>query len=58
MQYTRIRQHGASNGDSLFLPAGKLYPAFTDNGVVLVLEAFRKLVHVGNAACLHDLVLR
>src|SRR5947208_9912867 len=53
-QNFRIGENSASNGDPLALPAGKLDSAFTNDGVIFIFEALRKLIHMGDAAGCHD----
>src|SRR5258708_40320378 len=43
-QDARIGQDGASDGNALFLSAGKLNAAFADDRVVLILEGLSKFV--------------
>src|ERR1019366_4745685 len=57
-QNARVRQDGARDGDPLALPARKLHPTFSDDGVVSQLEFFRELVHAGDDASPEDLLLR
>src|SRR5205085_1816314 len=46
----RISQYGPGDGDSLALPAGELYAAFADDGVVSVGKGFRELIHARDLA--------
>ena len=55
-QDARIGKNGTGDGDALALSAGELDAAFADDGVVLLLELFGKLIDAGDAAGGEDLL--
>ena len=57
-QDARVGQDRARNRNPLPLPAGKLYTALADDGVVLQLELLRELVHSRDGAGPQNLLLR
>src|SRR5699024_11546250 len=49
-----VFQHGAGNGDALFLTTGKAQAALTDDGVVAIGESLDEFVGIGTLGHLDD----
>src|SRR5215813_2973475 len=56
-QDARIGEDRASDRDTLLLAAGEFDAAFSNHGVVFLLERFREFVHAGDAASSKNLRL-
>src|SRR5438105_1632241 len=53
-QNARVGEDGAGDRNALALPAGKLYAALADDGVVAIGETFGKLIDARDLAGTHD----
>ena len=51
-QHPGLLQQGPGNTEPLLLPAGYIYAALAQVGVIAVFQPFDKFIHAGGSACL------